>query len=141
MNEIVIDTQFADQKGDIVIIKLSGFIDQTNSFGLQRTFDDILASGCNKIIIDFSYVLYISSAGWGIFVGEIKRFRDEGGDIKLANMTPDIYEVYQMLEFYHIFEDYNSIESAIQSFNGKVNKDEISIQTDVNEDRINLDST
>ncbi len=116
MDDIIIGTAFADKKGEIMIVKLKGYIDQTNSFGLQKTFNDILNSGCYKIIVDFAKVLYISSAGWGIFVGEIKRFRDEDGDIKLANMTPDIYEVYQMLEFYHIFEDYNSVEDAQYSY-------------------------
>ena len=29
----------------------------------------------------------MSSAGWGIFVGEVKRFREKGGDIKLVNMN------------------------------------------------------
>ncbi len=116
MDDIIIGTTFADKKGEIMIVKLKGYIDQTNSFGLQKAFNDILTSGCYKIIVDFAKVLYISSAGWGIFVGEIKRFRDESGDIKLANMTPDIYEVYQMLEFYHIFEDYNSTEDATKSF-------------------------
>ena len=126
MNEIVVDTKFADKNGKIVIVQLKGFIDQTNSYIIQKTFDDILESGCSKIIIDFTEVMYISSAGWGIFVGEIKRFRDNGGDIKLANMTPDIYEVYQMLEFYHIFEDYNSTELAVKSFdNGKITRSDM----------------
>jgi anti-sigma B factor antagonist len=116
MEDIVSGTYFADDTGKIMIVKLQGYIDQTNSYGLQKVFDDIINSGCYNVIIDFSEVMYISSAGWGIFVGEIKHFRDESGDIKLANMSPDIYEVYQMLEFYHIFEDYNSIENAKNSF-------------------------
>jgi len=116
MDDIISGTYFADDGGKIMIVKLQGYIDQTNSYGLQKVFNDIITSGCFNVIIDFSEVMYISSAGWGIFVGEIKHFRDEGGDIKLANMSPDIYEVYQMLEFYHIFEDFNSIESAKKSF-------------------------
>lgn len=116
MENIISGTYFADDAGKIMIVKLNGYIDQTNSYSLQKVFDDIIKSGCFNVIIDFSEVLYISSAGWGIFVGEIKHFRDEGGDIKLANMTPDIYEVYQMLEFYHIFEDFNSVDNAKNSF-------------------------
>ena len=116
MEDIISGTYFADDTGQIMIVKLQGYIDQTNSYSLQKVFDDIINSGCFNVIIDFAEVMYISSAGWGIFVGEIKHFRDENGDIKLSNMTPDIYEVYQMLEFYHIFEDYNSIESAKRSF-------------------------
>lgn len=116
MEDIVAETYFADDAGEVMIVKLKGYIDQSNSFGLQGVFNDIVNSGCYNLIIDFSQVLYISSAGWGIFVGEIKRFRDNDGDIKLTNMSPDIYEVYQMLEFYHIFKDFASIESALEAF-------------------------
>lgn len=50
-------------------------------------------------------------------IGEIKRFRENGGDIKLANMGPEIYEIYQMLEFYHIISEYASVADALKSMN------------------------
>lgn len=116
MSEININSKFTDQSGDIIVVELDGHIDQSNSHQLQKMFDNILKSECSKVIVDFNRLFYMSSSGWGVFVGEIKRFRDRGGDIKLTNMNPEIYDVYQMLEFYHIFDDYNSIEDASASF-------------------------
>ncbi len=116
MEEIKIDSKFADQNGEIMIVELGGHVDQSNSYRLQKMFDNIIQSGCFKVIVDFSKLYYMSSSGWGIFVGEIKRFRENGGDIKLAGMNPEINEVYQMLEFYHILEDYPSIDTAATSF-------------------------
>jgi hypothetical protein len=55
-------------------------------------------------------------------VGEVKRFRESDGDIKIANMNSDIYEVFQMLEFYHILEDYNSLDEALESFGVDISK-------------------
>ncbi len=123
MEKLQIDSKFADQNGEIMVVELGGHVDQSNSYQLERLFDNIIESGCYRVIVDFSKVYYMSSAGWGVFVGEIKRFRDRGGDIKLANMNPDIYEVYQMLEFYHILDDYPSVEAAAASF--KKDQDEI----------------
>lgn len=116
MEKIKIDSKFADQTGDIMIVELGGHVDQSNSFQLQKMFDSILGSNCYKVVVDFGKLTYMSSAGWGIFVGEIKRFRENGGDIKIANMTPDIYDVYQMLEFYHIIDDYVSVDEAAATF-------------------------
>lgn len=138
MEDIISGTYFADDTGKIMIVKLQGYIDQTNSYDLQKVFDDIINSGCSNVIIDFAEVMYISSAGWGIFVGEIKHFRDENGDIKLANMSPDIYDVYQMLEFYHIFEDYTSIENAKNSFTGLV-KENLSPMKNIQEDSMEIE--
>ena len=116
MEKLQIESKFADQSGDVMVVELGGHVDQSNSYQLEKLFDNIIESGCYRVIVDFSNVYYMSSAGWGVFVGEIKRFRDKGGDIKLASMRPEIYEVYQMLEFYHILEDYPSVEAAAASF-------------------------
>lgn len=116
MQELKLDSKPADKNNEIIIVEVSGYVDQSNSHELQKLFDDILESSVYKVIVDFSDLFYMSSAGWGIFVGEVKRFRDHGGDIRLAAMRPDIYDVYQMLEFYHILDDFNTVLEAAHSF-------------------------
>lgn len=116
MENIQINSKFADKNGEIMIIDLSGHVDQSNSLQLQKTFDDIIDSSVFKIVVNFNDLQYMSSAGWGIFVGEVKRFRENGGDIKLAAMNPEINDVYQMLEFYHILDDYQTVEEASAAF-------------------------
>jgi len=116
MEKIQIETKFADKNGEILIVELGGHVDQSNSFQLQKMFDDIIDSSVFKIIVDFSGLHYMSSAGWGIFVGEVKRFRENGGDIKLASMNPEINDVFQMLEFFHILDDFNTVREATASF-------------------------
>lgn len=116
MENIQINSKFADKNGEIMIIDLSGHVDQSNSIQLQKTFDDIIDSNVFKIVVNFNDLHYMSSAGWGIFVGEVKRFRENGGDIKLAAMNPEINDVYQMLEFYHILDDYQTVEEASAAF-------------------------
>lgn len=130
MENIKIDSKFADQSGEIMIIELGGYVDQSNSFQLQQMFENILQSGCFKVIVDFKDLYYMSSAGWGIFVGEIKRFRENGGDIKLAYMNPEIYDVFQMLEFYHILEDYSTVEDAAASFGKDTDQLDLEIESD-----------
>ncbi len=114
--QIQIDSKFADKNGEIMIVELGGHVDQTNSYQLEKMFEDILESQVFKVIVDFKELNYMSSAGWGIFVGEVKRFRENGGDIKLARMDSEIADVFNMLEFYHILEDYATVEEAAAAF-------------------------
>ncbi len=114
--QIQIDSKFADKNGEIMIVELGGHVDQTNSYQLEKMFEDILESQVFKVIVDFKELNYMSSAGWGIFVGEVKRFRENGGDIKLARMDSEIADVFNMLEFYHILEDYATVEEAASAF-------------------------
>jgi anti-anti-sigma regulatory factor len=76
----------------------------------------LLKSGPYNIIIDLGNVDYISSAGWGIFISEIKSIREKGGDLKLARMIPDVYEVFELLEFHYILKAFDTIEEAVADF-------------------------
>jgi len=113
---IKIETKLVESHPGVVMVETSGYVDQANCHLLQKTIDDSLAGGTYKLIFDFKNLVYMSSAGWGVLIGEIKRFRESGGDIKLCNMGPEIYEIYQMLEFYHIISEYPSVEEALKSF-------------------------
>ena len=117
MEGIQVSVERAGYQGDISIIKVGGYIDTTTSSELERALDGLLKSGIYRIIIDLQNVDYISSAGWGIFISEIKGIREREGDLKLANMIPDVYEVFELLEFHYILKAYDSIEAAIQDFN------------------------
>ena len=116
MDQILIKSSFLEKSIPIVLVELGGYIDQSNSDKIQKVFDNLFSAGHYSTIFDFSKVIYMSSAGWGIFVGEVKRFRENSGDIKIVNMNAEIYEIFQMLEFYHILEDYNTIDEALEAY-------------------------
>ena len=113
---ISVVTKFADPDGRVMIVNLKGYVDQGNSDKLQKVLDDIATSGCYHVVFDFTELYYISSAGWGIFVGEIRRFRENGGDIKITRMSPEVSQVFQMLEFFHIIEEYPTMDEALEAF-------------------------
>jgi anti-sigma B factor antagonist len=116
MEGIQVSVEKAGYQSDISIIKVGGYIDTTTSSELERALDVLLKAGTFRIIIDLGNVDYISSAGWGIFISEIKGIRERGGDLKLARMIPDVYEVFELLEFHYILKAYDTIEQAIQEF-------------------------
>jgi len=116
MEGIQVSVEKAGSRNDISIIRVGGYIDTTTSSELERALDDLLKSGVVRVIIDLGSVDYISSAGWGIFISEIKGMRERGGDLKLARMIPDVYEVFELLEFHYILKAFDTIEEAIRDF-------------------------
>jgi len=101
---------------DITLLRVSGYIDTTTSPELQKIIAREINNGSHQFIIDLGGVHYVSSAGWGIFVGEIRGLREKGGDLKIAQMTPDVFEVFEMLEFNRILTCYDALEEAIDDF-------------------------
>ncbi len=116
MEGIQVSTEVAGSRNHISIIKVGGYIDTTTASELERALDSLLKQGRFNIIVDLGNVDYISSAGWGIFISEIKSIRENGGDLKLVRMVPDVYEIFELLEFHHILDVYDSIDEAINKF-------------------------
>lgn len=113
---IQIETRAVDHQANTMVVAISGYVDQANCHLLQKTINTCLEDEYVNLVFDLQGLVYMSSAGWGVLIGEIKRFRESVGDIKLANMGPEIYEIYQMLEFYHILSEYPSVDEALKSF-------------------------
>lgn len=103
----------------VSLLKVSGYLDTTTAGELETALYSLLERDVYKIVVDLAGVNYISSAGWGIFIGEIKRIRNHGGDLKLAGMVGDVHEVFQLLEFHSILEAYPTAQEAVDAFKNK----------------------
>jgi len=113
MDRLVINEEYQD---NVVVLKLHGIIDSGTAQFLEEKFNELVAANNVRIVADLGEVNYISSAGWGIFVGEIRGIRHRNGDIKLAAMLPDVREVFDLLEFNTLLRPYNSKEEALAAF-------------------------
>jgi anti-sigma B factor antagonist len=116
MEGIQLSVEKTGTKNSISIIKVGGYIDTTTSSELEHALGSLLKAGSYNIIIDLGNVDYVSSAGWGIFISEIKGIREKGGDLKLVRMIPEVYEVFELLEFHYILKACDSIDEAMKDF-------------------------
>jgi anti-sigma B factor antagonist len=116
MEGIQLSVEKTGIQNSISVIKIGGYIDTTTSSELEHALNSLLKSGSYNIIIDLGNVDYVSSAGWGIFISEIKGIREKGGDLKLVRMIPEVYEVFELLEFHYILKAFDNIEEAIRDF-------------------------
>ncbi len=116
MEGIQLSVEKTGTRNSISVIKVGGYIDTTTSSELEHALSTLLKSGSHNIIIDLGNVDYVSSAGWGIFISEIKGIREKGGDLKLVRMIPEVYEVFELLEFHYILKAFESIEEAVRDF-------------------------
>src|ERR1019366_7903412 len=104
MENLTVSLSQAPQNKDITIITVMGFLDTTTAPEFEKVFKSTLDEKKFKLVIDLTKVDYISSAGWGLFVSEIKRIRNEGGDLVLAGMNPNVMEVFELLDFNSILK-------------------------------------
>lgn len=116
MKGIDVYVEEASQNRAVSILRVSGYVDTTTSPDLERRLQALLKEHRYHIVVDLSSVEYISSAGWGIFISEIREIREQGGDLKLAGMIPDVREVFDLLEFENILKSYPDATLAVTAF-------------------------
>jgi len=107
-----------EENPDVSVLSVQGYVDTTTSAELEESLKRLLKKGRYNIVMDLGGVNYISSAGWGIFISEIKSIRENGGDLKLASMIGDVYEVFELLEFQTILQSFDTVKEAVKSFKG-----------------------
>ena len=119
MKNITVTTTTYPEHKDITLLSVKGFIDTTTAREFEKTFQTVLGEKKYNLIIDLKDVNYISSAGWGIFIGEIKRIRGQKGNLFLASMSPEVTEAYELLEFGTIIKSFPDVDQAVQKGFGK----------------------
>ena len=105
-------TQVTGVDEEVTIIRADGVIDTMTAIELEKVTNSLLAQKRYNIIVDLGGVDYISSAGWGIFISNIREIRLNNGDIKLARMIPNVYEIFELLEFDSILRAFDNLEDA-----------------------------
>jgi anti-sigma B factor antagonist len=98
-------------------LQISGFLDAHTAPMLEKELQALIDEGQYNILIDFSDLSYISSAGLGVFMGFIELVRSHEGDIKMCRMNPKIYRVFDLLGFPTLYDIVDDQDTAVAKFN------------------------
>ncbi|MCH7545961.1 MAG: STAS domain-containing protein [Planctomycetes bacterium] len=69
-----------------------------------------------KLLISFENVDHLSSAALGTLITINNKIRGKDGQLRLANIDPQIYEVFVITKLNKLFEIHDGSEQAIASF-------------------------
>ena len=69
-----------------------------------------------RILISFSNVDHLSSAALGTLITIINKVRAKQGQLRLANIDPQIHEVFVITRLNKLFSIHDTIDSAMKSF-------------------------
>jgi anti-sigma B factor antagonist len=84
---------------DVTIIAFAGNLDSNTSPVAQQAIDGILTGGAKKMVVDFSALDYISSAGLRVLLGAAKKLNGSGGALRLFGLNETVREVFEISGF------------------------------------------
>jgi len=83
---------------------------------LRSKIKELLSEGNKRLVLDLGAVSYVDSAGLGTLVAGYTSARNEGGEIRLANVTKKLGELLSITKLLTVFSVYDSVDDAVNSF-------------------------
>ena len=105
------------QVAGITIVDLSGRITLgEGSVVLRDTIRDVVSQGNKQILLNLGDVTYIDSSGIGELVSAFTSVRNQGGELKLLNLTKKVHDLLQITKLYTVFDIKDDEATAIGAF-------------------------
>lgn len=104
---------------DIRIVEFtnSKIIDELNIAEIGAALTSIIDEAPNpKLLLDFGQVDHLSSAALGMLINANGRIKAKNGQLRLANIKPQIFEVFKITQLNKLFHIHPSRQEALASF-------------------------
>src|SRR2546421_119715 len=85
------------REGEVVVVDVEGQLIVGNRQELKQKVLDEMEKGEKKFLIDFSQTGYIDSSGLGVLVSLSKKIREQGGELRLANLNDDLKTLVELV--------------------------------------------
>jgi anti-sigma B factor antagonist len=103
--------------GDVCVLSPEGKIvigDEVAA--LREKIKEVLDSGCKNILVNLQNVSYIDSTGVGALVGSFTTIRNQGGQMKLSNLSQRVRDILLVTKLLTVFDVYENEAEGTKSF-------------------------
>jgi anti-sigma B factor antagonist len=91
-------------------------LEETDVRALRTSIEAVIEQATRiQLVLDFRHVRFLSSAVLGLLIRISKRIYEQGGELRLCNIHPGIYEVFKITRLTSVFEIHKDVDSAIAS--------------------------
>jgi anti-sigma B factor antagonist len=99
------DTTILDLDGDVI---MGG-----GTAKLRETISELVTAEKTDVLLNFEKVRYIDSSGTGEILSTFKLLNENGGKLKLSNLSPKVEEVLTLSSILPILDVYEDEKSAL----------------------------
>ena len=113
INESMSLTAECSRIGSAAVVRVVGAVDGETASELQRVCRQAMAVGDKTLILDFTGVEYVSSAGLGTVLVAGKQISGIGGQLRICGLSPRVKKIFDLAGFDTLFGFYDSPEDAM----------------------------
>jgi anti-sigma B factor antagonist len=118
MSESIPPVSVSNHK-DVRIVEFTNnkILDEANIAEIGQTINALVDERDNpKVLLDFSNVDHLSSAALGMLINANNRIKQKNGQLRLASIKPQIFEVFVITKLNKLFKILPNREEALASY-------------------------
>jgi len=100
----------------VTVIRVEGQLIVGNRQELKTLVQDALDRGAHKFLIDCTGTGYIDSSGLGALVTVSKKIREQGGELRIAGLNPDLKSLFELTKLDSLFHIAETPEAALEGY-------------------------
>lgn len=119
MSEPVPPVAVTTEKGNVRVVEFTNnkILDEANIAEIGGTLNAMIdEEESPKMLLDFANVDHLSSAALGMLINANNRIRQKNGQLRLANIKPQIMEVFVITKLNKLFRIMTTRDEAQASF-------------------------
>ena len=94
------------------VIRPVGRLNMVSAPHLGANIDSLISDGTVRLVVDLAGTDFIDSSGLGALITGLKKTRQAGGDLRLANPTAQITAVLEMTNLNKVLQPVSSVGGA-----------------------------
>jgi len=88
----------------------------TGTSKIRDVVQELLRDGHKKLLLNMAEVLHIDSSGIGELVGCYTSARNQGGELKLLNLSKNVRNLLQVTRLYTVFDVQDDLNQAVKAY-------------------------
>lgn len=106
----------ATENSGIYTVNIEGNVDTNSAPDVKSGLDELIGAGASKIVMDLSFMEYISSAGLRVLLLTGKQLKGSSGELRLCGMNESVRDVFDISGFSSIFNIFDTAADAQKGF-------------------------
>ncbi len=105
------------EAADIVVLRVDGnILGGPDASQLNDEVHRQLKQNRRNFVINIASVDLINSSGLGILIGNLTNVKNNGGDLRISNVTPKVRQIFTMTKLVNVFRIFDTEDQAVASF-------------------------
>ena len=104
------------QEKDALVLSIKGRLDADTAAAFTSKISALISSGSMHFVVDLGNLHFLNSSGLSALVSTLRLAIDAGGDMKIANLKPEMKSLFAMTRLNTIFEIHETTQKALDAF-------------------------